>query len=248
MKDTDVSRKSHVLIEAQGDRASAITFPQLTSESVAPPSTWKMLIQTTIMTMLAGFVDALGYTAMGHLYLSFMSGNSTQFGMAIAGGNTHVVVWAGAVIAVFVLGAFMGSMVHEAERWINMPLVLLCEFVCLLLAWSLGEVVATTRMTLLFVAVAMGMQNALHKPVAGAATGKSFITGALFGTGDALARCLLGRARLAEAAAYAFSWLAFVVGVTGGAFGVNAFGIGPALLAAISLVLVLITLSLLWRQ
>lgn len=53
--------------------------------------TWKILTQATIMTALAGFVDAVGYRAMGHLYLSFMSGKSTQLGMAVAGRDEHVV-------------------------------------------------------------------------------------------------------------------------------------------------------------
>ena len=206
----------------------------------------KMLIQATIMTTLAGFVDAVGYTAMGHLYLSFMSGNSTQFGMAVAGGNTHVIGWAGAVIVTFVLGAFLGSLVHSVEGRVGMPLVLACELACLVLAWSLEEVLAA-KVALLFVALAMGMQNTLHKAVAGAAAGKSFITGALFGTGDALARVCLGRAHVAEAAANAASWLAFVAGVTGGAFGVGAFGVSSALQGAAGLVLILIILSILWR-
>jgi uncharacterized membrane protein YoaK (UPF0700 family) len=206
----------------------------------------KMLVQATIMTSLAGFVDAVGYTAMGHLYLSFMSGNSTQFGMAVAGGNTHVVGWAGAVIATFVLGAFLGSLVHSVEGRVGMPLVLACEFVCVVLAWSLEGFIAE-NVALLFVAIAMGMQNSLHKAVAGAATGKSFITGALFGTGDALARVYLGRAHFAEAAANAASWLAFVSGVTGGAFAVGAFGVSSALQGVAGLVLLLIILSILWR-
>ncbi len=199
------------------------------------------------MTILAGFVDAVGYAAMGHLYLSFMSGNSTQFGMAVASGNAHVVGWAGAVIATFVLGAFLGALVHAAEARVGMPLVLACELICLVSAWRLDGVLAT-NVAVLFVALAMGMQNTLHKAVAGAATGKSFITGALFGTGDALARVCLGRARVAEAAANAVSWLAFVVGVTGGAFGVSAFGIASSLQVAAGLVVVLIILSILWRD
>jgi uncharacterized membrane protein YoaK (UPF0700 family) len=206
-----------------------------------------MLVQATIMTTLAGFVDAVGYAAMGHLYLSFMSGNSTQFGMAVARGDAHVVGWAGAVIVAFVLGAFVGSLVHAAETRVGMPLVLVCELVCFVLAWSLDGTLAANA-ALLFVALAMGMQNTLHKAVAGAATGKSFITGALFGTGDALARACLGRAHVAEALANAASWLAFVVGVTAGAFGVGAFGVSPSLQVATGLVLALIVLSVLWRK
>ncbi len=90
---------------------------------------WEVLAQATLMTTLAGFVDAVGYAAMGHLYLSFMSGNSTQFGMAVAHGDTHVVVWAGAVIAAFVLGAFRGSLAPAADSRVGLPLGLGCEFV-----------------------------------------------------------------------------------------------------------------------
>lgn len=199
------------------------------------------------MTSLAGFVDAVGYTAMGHLYLSFMSGNSAQFGMALASGNTHVVGWAGAAIATFVLGAFLGSLVHSIESRVGIPLVLACELVCLLLAWCL-ETFFPVKIALLFVSLAMGMQNSLHKAIAGSATGKSFITGALFGTGDALARVYLGRAHFAEAAANAASWLAFVTGVIGGAFWGGMLGVASALQGAAGLVLVLIVLSILWRK
>jgi uncharacterized membrane protein YoaK (UPF0700 family) len=208
---------------------------------------WKVLVQATMMTGLAGFIDALGYAAMNHLYLSFMSGNSTQFGMAVAGRDAHVVRWAGAVIVAFVLGAFLGSLVHAARGWAGTPLVFACEFVCLGSAWSLDGILAT-NVALLFLALAMGMQNAIHKAIAGVATGKSFITGALFGVGDALARACLGHARFAEAAANAVSWLAFVTGVTCGALGVGSLGIDPALQIGAGIVLVLMILSILWRN
>jgi oxalate decarboxylase len=128
-----------------------------------------------------------------------------------------------------------------------MPLVLACELTCLISAWSLDRWLAT-NVALLFVVVAMGMQNALHKAIAGAAAGKGFITGALFGVGDALARACLGHARFAEAGANAVSWLAFVAGVICGAFGVGALGIDSALLVAAGLVVLLMTLSILQRK
>jgi hypothetical protein len=155
------------------EKAITVANPQEVSAAAGRMPPWKILTQATIMTALAGFVDALGYTAMGHLYLSFMSGNSTQFGMAVAGRDAHVVGWAGAVIATFVLGAFLGSLVHAAQGRVGMPLVLACEFVCLVSAWSLDGILAA-NVALLFVALAMGMQNAIHKAIAGAATGKSF--------------------------------------------------------------------------
>jgi oxalate decarboxylase len=220
---------------------------QVVSAAAETVPTWKILTQATIMTTLAGFVDAVGYTAMGHLYLSFMSGNSTQFGMAVAGGDAHVVGWAGAVIAAFVLGAFLGSLLQAAEGRVRMPLVLACELACLMSAWSLDGLLGTNA-ALLFVAVAMGTQNAIHKAIAGATTGKSFITGALFGVGDSLARASLGHTRFAEAGANAVSWLAFVAGVICGAIGIRALGIGSALLAAAGLVLLLMALSIVRRK
>ena len=142
---------------------------------------------------------------MGYLYLSFMSGNSTQCGLAVVSDGPHVVGFAGAVIAFFVIGASLGSLISATLGRVGMPVVLTCEFACFLWAFALGASLAT-NMALLLIAVAMGMQNAIHRPMTGASTGKGFITGALFGGGDALARACLGRTKVAEAGANAVSW------------------------------------------
>lgn len=44
----------------------------------------------TFATLVAGFVDAVGYAHLGGLFLSFMSGNSTRFGLRIAQGQWSV--------------------------------------------------------------------------------------------------------------------------------------------------------------
>lgn len=38
----------------------------------------------TLVTAIAGFVDAVGYVQLSHLYVSFMSGNSTHLGVSMA--------------------------------------------------------------------------------------------------------------------------------------------------------------------
>jgi uncharacterized membrane protein YoaK (UPF0700 family) len=219
----------------------------VTSLDRGEPTTRKDLIRASLMTAIGGFVDAVGYAATGHLYLSFMSGNSTQFGMALARGDTHVIGWTGAVIAAFVLGAFLGSLIAAFETQPKLPLVLMGEFLCFVAAWMLLDR-WTVEAALLLVALAMGMQNVIHTPVAGASIGRSFVTGTLFGVGNALARACLRRASLKEAAADAASWLAFIAGVTGGALVLGAVGIATALLAAASAVAALTILSLLWRR
>lgn len=208
---------------------------------------WEDLGRASLMTVLAGFVDAVGYAATGHLYLSFMSGNSTQFGMALARGDAHVIGWAGAVIATFVLGAFLGSLGVAVEAMVGLPIVLAGELLCFVSAWMLlGP--WTAEAALLFVSLAMGMQNAIRTSVAGAAIGRSFVTGSLFGVGNALARACLGRARLAEAAADAASWLAFILGVTCGALAIGALGLANALIGAASVVAALMALAMIWRR
>jgi len=196
----------------------------------------------TLMTALAGFLDAVGYAAMGQLYVSFMSGNSTQFGMAIARHDMHVVGLAGAVIAAFVCGAFLGSLIHGAAGRAKVRLVFACELVCLLLAWSLNGVLAQ-QVALLFVASAMGMQNAVREVVAGVATGRSYITGTLFGVGDALARACLGKGSVGQAGIHALSWVALVRGITLGALAVASLGVPSAIGAAAGVLVVLMALA-----
>jgi oxalate decarboxylase len=57
--------------------------------------------------------------------------------MALARGDTHVIAWAGAVIAAFVRGAFLGLLVAALETQVRLPLILAGELVCFLAAWTL---------------------------------------------------------------------------------------------------------------
>jgi oxalate decarboxylase len=87
----------------------------------------RALAQAITLTGLAGSIDAAGYATMGPLYLSFLSGNSTQFSMAIAALDKSVIFWAGLVILTFVLGSFLGSLLHAATGAARFPLLLSTE-------------------------------------------------------------------------------------------------------------------------
>ena len=41
-------------------------------------------ILALLLTAIAGFLDAIGYAQLHHLFVSFMSGNSTHLGMSLA--------------------------------------------------------------------------------------------------------------------------------------------------------------------
>ena len=193
-----------------------------------------------VMTMAAGFVDALGYARLGQLYVSFMSGNSTRLGVALAGDDFDVARWAAAVIAVFVTGAFCGTLLVEVFARTKLPVVLGCEVAALLAALALSRA-GVGRAAVLPVAFAMGLQNAIYQVAIGADTGKSFITGTLFGVGGSLAKFVLGKGHGVQAGIHALSWSSFAGGVVLGAFGLGWVGFDAAL-GIVTLVVAMVAL------
>ena len=61
-----------------------------------------------VLAALAGMVDAIGYLRLGHLFVSFMSGNSTQLAVAVGRGDLTEACIITELIAPFVLGAAAG--------------------------------------------------------------------------------------------------------------------------------------------
>jgi uncharacterized membrane protein YoaK (UPF0700 family) len=212
--------------------------------SRAAPVMRRLLALTMIMTLLAGFVDAVGYARLGQLYLSFMSGNSTRWGMALASSDRAVIGWGGTIIVTFVLGCMLGSLVAAASGRFKLVCVLASELVCLLTSLILAAL-AVGRPALLPIALAMGMQNAAHQVIYGSDTGKTFITGTLVSVGQSLAQVLLGHGRGAEAATSLASWCAFVTGVFFGAVSLADLGLSRALLIASATLAILVPLA--WR-
>ncbi len=192
------------------------------------------LLFAVTTTAFAGFLDAIGYMQLSGLYVSFMSGNSTRLGVDLAQGNMAVVFQSGCVIAVFVLGAFAGTVIaSQFDRPSPAP-ILAAEFGLVAIALLLTQAQVGFA-ALLPVAAAMGLQNVLHHTVSGADLGKSFLTGTLFGIGQALAHYVCRKGRAAVAIVQLACWLAFVAGVVGGALVITSVSLRDALLLALLL-------------
>jgi uncharacterized membrane protein YoaK (UPF0700 family) len=203
-----------------------------------------LLLLSLMMTLIAGFLDAVGYTSLGHLYLSFMSGNTTSWGTAVAARNLQVIGWGGAIIATFVVGCIVGFLIAATSGRFRLVCVLGTELLCL--ASSLGLAASSVgRAGLLPIALAMGMQNAALGVIHGSGSGKTFITGTLVSAGHACAQALLGKGRAAEAGIPFATWLAFVSGVFLGAISVAGLGLNSALVIATATLAVLVLLA--WR-
>ncbi len=72
------------------------------------------LFLAVMLAALAGMVDAVGFLRLGKLFVSFMSGNTTQLAIAIGSGQ-----FAGAglileIIVLFVAGAAAGQLIAHA--------------------------------------------------------------------------------------------------------------------------------------
>jgi uncharacterized membrane protein YoaK (UPF0700 family) len=132
------------------------------------------------LTAVAGWVDALSFLFLGHVFTSFMSGNWLFLGLGAGGGDGGLVVRAAAAMAAFVVGGAAGARLvgprlvpASAGRAIGRALllegVLLASFAAVWLAVDDPAGHAVVRVVLLALAgCAMGVQAslslALHVP------------------------------------------------------------------------------------
>jgi len=73
------------------------------------------LVLAGLLAALAGIVDAIGYLHLGGLFVSYMSGNSTQLAVALGQGSRPEAGTISELIALFVLGAAAG------QSWLTSP-------------------------------------------------------------------------------------------------------------------------------
>ena len=71
----------------------------------SPADPTQGLVLATLLAGLAGMVDAIGYLRLGHLFVSYMSGNSTLFAIAVGRGDLAEAFSILTLIALFVAGA-----------------------------------------------------------------------------------------------------------------------------------------------
>ena len=140
--------------------------------------------------MIAGFVDAYGMITYG-VYVSFMSGNTTQTGYQAAEGAFGPASLSALAILFFVVGSFAGTLLVEfAGR--HARRVLYC-----VVAAALAAIVGLTQFGMLSgafaiaaISVAMGVMNNALSRVGAQAVSLTFVTGSLSRVGSSLALAL----------------------------------------------------------
>ena len=136
------------------------------------------------LAFLAGATDVHGLTLLRDLFVSFMSGNSTMLGVAIARGDFDRAGRIAGIVALFVAGATAGSLIATLAGAHHTAVVLLVVTVLLALPmlapqWSIPLLV-----------VAMGLLNAAMHRAGATGISLTYVTGALVKFGQGLGSLL----------------------------------------------------------
>ncbi len=151
-----------------------------------------------LFTGIAGWVDALGYLGLGHVFTSFMSGNVVFLGLALAQGDVGLLVRSVAALVTFLVGAALGAWIVGREpfhaAWSGAGTrALVVEWVVLLLLAIGWLLIGTPSMTgsgqLLLIglaAFAMGILGAVVQALSVQGIAAIALTGTLLALGKRL--------------------------------------------------------------
>lgn len=196
------------------------------------------------LTASAGFVDAIAFLELGGFFASFMSGNTTQLGIAIAGqpdvmGN--VVIWLpAALIALFFVGAFFGTLAVRAYRKDGSLAVMASVVIVLLLVSILRREGLALVHPVLLLAAAMGAQNAAVQPIGSARLGVTYVTGTLFNSAADLAGSLRGEVPRWRWLQHFAVWFSLMVGAVCGGLAHYFIDLDALFIPAIMIVVVMV--------
>jgi uncharacterized membrane protein YoaK (UPF0700 family) len=179
--------------------------------SLTPSDRWLALL----LAGLAGYVDSLGFLHLGGVFVSFMSGNSTRLAANLAEGHWPAAAHLAAILALFVLGSFLGALVAGGEGAQSRSRVLMFEGLLLALAAALAGAGLPPAAVGLMV-MAMGAENSVFLRNGEVGVSLTYMTGTLVKLGQALAGAVKGADRHAYKA-YLALWAGLSFGAVLGA-------------------------------
>ena len=197
------------------------------------------------LAALAGAVDAAGIARLQDLYVSFMSGNSTTLGVAIAQQDWPRVKLVGGIIGMFVAGAAVGQILALLTGRFQLPTVL-CAAAAALTIPLFAPDLSVPAMT-----VSMGMLNAAVQQVGPTPVSITYVTGSLVKVGQGLGGMLCGRLSMRVSLVHVVPWIGLLSGVSAATISLQRYGDvtlkGLPLLAAFMGALTLVAILRPWR-
>ncbi len=212
--------------------------PQLRNDAVNQPRL--SLALAICLAVLAGWVDAVAFIRFHGLFVSFMSGNSTQAGVALFQHDASLAGVFARTIVLFVVGVVTGELVAAAAGHRCRAVLLACVGLLLAVVAAADRARFGDALVASLLAFTMGVQNAvLHK--AGAINvSLTYVTGTLVQVGRGLAGALRGGSPWTQPLPFVGLWLGFVGGGLGGAAMGTNWSISVALATASALSVVLL--------
>lgn len=195
------------------------------------------------LSLLAGYVDAIGFLRFGGLFVSFMSGNSTRLAVGLAGGPGAVAMTA-AVIVAFVGGVIAGTVIGEMAGRRRAAVLLLVVAILLAVAGVADAGRASHLLVAVVLAAAMGAENTVFQRDGEVSIGVTYMTGTLVKLGQRIAAALRGGARWAWLP-YLLLWSGLIVGAMAGAGAYARFGMTSVWAAAL---LAVVLTGATWRR
>jgi uncharacterized membrane protein YoaK (UPF0700 family) len=182
---------------------------------LSPPA--RDTAQATILTVIAGIADAVGYITMGGVFAANMTGNTVLAGIAAAQ-RDYTDAWHHlAPLLAFFMGAMLSRLLL---RLTHKPTAgLLVEAALLAIV---GFLTLDREVAVMIVAVAMGVQASAITHFAGSAVSTVVVTSTLARTADALLdRLWPGETKQLPAVAnmplLGLTWMGYLVGAVTGA-------------------------------
>ncbi|MDR2256856.1 MAG: DUF1275 domain-containing protein [Arthrobacter sp.] len=194
-------------------------------------------VGSVALALLAGFIDAIGFVLSGGLFVSFMSGNSTQSGVEFITGAALKGVVALTLVGGFLSGVVLAQASKRLLPQLGLPLRVTGLGVALLVA--AGPVLAwpAPGFALAGVASVMGAMNTLFADEGRARLAITYATGTLVSLGLAIAAKATKQAAASWKRPLAM-WAAITLGAGIGATAVSLLGPGSLLIAALVLILI----------
>ncbi|GAB3800603.1 YoaK family protein [Spirosoma humi] len=183
----------------------------------------KATIVAICLSALAGCVDAIGFLQLGGYFVSFMSGNLTQLAVGVASSQVITIVNVSGIIALFIGGTVIGTLIRERVRSKIQVSVVLGFVSCLLMGSAYCASSGLITSSIVLMALAMGAENAALQRE-GDVIAVTYMTGTLVKMSQRIAYAIQGGKKL-EWLPYFLLCLGLVGGGLAGTLLFNAFGL-----------------------
>ena len=183
------------------------------------------------LSVVAGYVEVIGFTDIGEIYPGIMTGNTVQLGASLAQSQWPRVGIIGLGVGLFVMGGIIASLIKRHVRF--PPAGLLLMAAVLIVAGLLrGDSAARIEVELPLLALAMAMQGEASARFGSVSLQTIVVTNSLVKFSDALvgrylwphfSRKSRGEVPLKEVLMPGVAWLTYSLGAVAGAIAAGMF-------------------------